>query len=87
MSLLQKIFKMAYSSESHFKVYFVPSAIGISFAILIGMYSIIIEFKDSNTLISFAMANLTSVYIVQIKFFVVQVSLLYKLKCSIFPLI
>lgn len=87
MSLVQKIALMAYSSENHFKVYFVPSAIGIPFAILIGMYSIIIELKDSNTLISFAMANLTLVYIVQIKFFVVQVSLLYQLKCSIFPLI
>lgn len=51
------------------------------------MYYIIIELKGINILISFAMANLILLYIVQTKTFVVQVSLLYKLKCSIFQVI
>lgn len=42
MSLLQKIALMARSSEKHFEMYFASSTIGISFTILIGMYSIII---------------------------------------------
>lgn len=80
MSFLQKIALMACSSENHFEVYFVSSALGISFAILTGMYSIIIELKDSNTLISFAMANLTLVYIVPITFFCCSIVLVIQIE-------
>lgn len=46
MSLLQKVALMARSSENHFDVHFESLTIGISFTILIRMYSIIIELKD-----------------------------------------
>lgn len=58
MSLLQKIAFMACSSENHFEVYFASPTIGVSFTLLIRMDSIIMEVKDSNVLISLAMANL-----------------------------
>lgn len=48
---------MVRSRENHFEVCFISLTIGVSFTILIGMYSIIVELKDFSALISLGVAN------------------------------